>query len=203
MTIKVLPLQSCNLYIVLICVFIYGCNSLNGTDGTERPSRSVVFGQPVLNDSIVFDRKKGVALYHNKLFTGTAISYYDNDSVATSIDFLEGKRHGQYKKWFEDGNLCFKASYSNGKRHGRSYSWRKNGNLRSESYFISGVAEGEQLQFYQGGHLFKRINLIHGLEEGIQQSWRENGKLYNNYEAKNGRIFGFKRSKLCFKLNNE
>ena len=31
----------------------------------------------------------------------------------------------------------------------------------------------------------------------------QNGKIYNNYEAKNGRIFGLKRASLCFQLEDE
>lgn len=44
---------------------------------------------------------------------------------------------------------------------------------------------------------------MNGREEGMQKAWRENGKIYNNYEAKNGRIFGLKRANLCYELENE
>ncbi|MEM7512572.1 MAG: toxin-antitoxin system YwqK family antitoxin, partial [Bacteroidota bacterium] len=46
-------------------------------------------------------------------------------------------------------------------------------------------------------------HLVGGKEEGLQQAWRENGKIYNNYEAKNGRIFGLKRANLSYELDNE
>jgi antitoxin component YwqK of YwqJK toxin-antitoxin module len=45
--------------------------------------------------------------------------------------------------------------------------------------------------------------IVNGQEEGMQKAWRENGKIYNNYEAKNGRIFGLKRASLCFQLEDE
>ncbi len=59
------------------------------------------------------------------------------------------------------------------------------------------------MQWYKGGAKFKELNLVNGREEGLQKAWRENGKIYNNYEAKNGRIFGLKRSNLCYKLEDE
>jgi antitoxin component YwqK of YwqJK toxin-antitoxin module len=66
-----------------------------------------------------------------------------------------------------------------------------------------GVPHGIQKQWYQSGAKFKHLSLNHGIEEGLQQSWRENGKIYNNYEAKNGRIFGLKRANLCYELEEE
>ena len=47
------------------------------------------------------------------------------------------------------------------------------------------------------------MTIVNGREEGMQQAWRRNGKIYNNYEAKNGRIFGLKRANLCFQLEEE
>ncbi|RMG79000.1 MAG: toxin-antitoxin system YwqK family antitoxin, partial [Bacteroidetes bacterium] len=73
----------------------------------------------------------------------------------------------------------------------------------SLSNYENGIPHGVQMQWYSNGAKFKRINLVYGKEEGLQQSWRKNGKLYNNYEAKNGRIFGLKRANLCFQLDNE
>ncbi|MFK7981436.1 MAG: toxin-antitoxin system YwqK family antitoxin, partial [Saprospiraceae bacterium] len=66
-----------------------------------------------------------------------------------------------------------------------------------------GIGNGEQKEYYKSGAKFKLKHLINGKEEGIQQSWRENGKIYNNYEAKNGRIFGLKRASLCYELEEE
>lgn len=42
-----------------------------------------------------------------------------------------------------------------------------------------------------------------GKEEGLQQAFRENGVLFANYEAKDGRVFGLKKAKLCFGLEDE
>lgn len=42
-----------------------------------------------------------------------------------------------------------------------------------------------------------------GKEDGIQQAFRENSALYANYEAKEGRIFGLKKTALCFGLEDE
>jgi len=147
--------------------------------------------------------EKGLVFFENQLFTGTSTSFYDNDSLAESIDYLEGVKHGNHNKYFQNGLLSYKSSYKDGKQNGLTKSWWRNGNMRSELYIENGTGEGVQKQFYQSGKLFKKTNLKEGREYGLQQSWRENGKLYNNYEAKHGRIFGLKRASLCFSLENE
>ena len=146
---------------------------------------------------------EGLVLYQSKPFSGTSVSHYPDSTQKSSTAYFRGKKHGLKKKWFKNGKLSYEGNYLFDKRQGKTKSWWINGNLRSVSQFVDGIGQGEQLQFYKSGAKLKKINLVDGKEEGMQQSWRENGKIYNNYEAKNGRIFGLKRSNLCYALEDE
>lgn len=188
---------------VLALLFLLGCNSSENIKEEGLQPNSMVVHYPVSQDSLLLDKSNGISYYQNQPLTGNAISKYDDGVLAISIDYKDGRKDGLYKKFFHNGELSFEAHYLNGKLNGKNRTWWSNGNLRTESNFVEGVPDGVQLQYYKTGQLFKKINLVMGQEEGLQQSWRENGKLYNNYEAKNGRIFGLKRSKLCFKLDDE
>jgi len=157
----------------------------------------------VTSDSLILKPTTGLVYYQNKLFTGSSVSHYSNNSPAVLINYVKGKKHGINKKWFRNGDLSFLSTYKEGKKNGHTRTWWSNGNLRSESYYVDGVPDGIQRQWYSSGSIFKKINLQDGKENGLQQSWRENGKIYNNYEAKNGRIFGLKRTKLCYELEDE
>ncbi|MEM9833205.1 MAG: toxin-antitoxin system YwqK family antitoxin [Bacteroidota bacterium] len=154
-------------------------------------------------NTLVLNPQEGLVYYQGLPFTGTSVSYFTNQEKATSIDYIDGKRHGRYIKWLDNGTKSFESNYKDGKRNGTTCTWWRNGNLRSKSNYESGIPNGIQQQWYVSGAKFKRMNLIDGKEHGLQQSWRENGKLYNNYEAKNGRIFGLKRAELCYELDNE
>ena len=145
----------------------------------------------------------GLVFYNDTLFTGTTEIYYPNGNKAETIDYLNGKRNGAYKKWFSTGVLSYHSNYKNGKQQGITKSWWINGNLRSKTNHDNGVLNGVQKQWYKSGEKFKELNIVNGQEKGIQRTWRKNGKLYNNYEAKNGRIFGLKRANLCYELKNE
>ncbi len=179
---------------------IVACQQESDNLPQTKPAKTL---QLVLDDSLQLRPEEGLVYYLGKPFSGSGISYYTKETKASQIDYVAGKKNGWYKKWYPSGVLSFESAYLNGKQHGLTKTWWKNGNLRSESNFQNGVADGLQKQWYESGTKFKFQRLTSGKEEGIQQSWRENGKIYNNYEAKNGRIFGLKRATLCFELEDE
>lgn len=189
--------------ILYLSIFILlSCNDHLGNVSVNAP---INLGNTltVLSDSLSLNKQNGRVYYQGTVFNGTSVSYYSNGILASSIDYLEGKKHGFYRKWFSNSDLSYEASYEGGKLQGSSRTWWVNGNFRSVSNFFEGVPHGEQVQYYKSGVLFKRLQLDMGKESGLQQSWRENGKLFNNYEARDGRIYGLKRSKLCFELEDE
>lgn len=191
-----------NKYLFFLIIILAACNA-SEVNSSEASSGSESRPQLVDLEELRLNSDEGLYYFNDRPFTGKGLSYHYNDSLALSIDFEKGKKHGHFRKWFPTGKQSFEADYQEGRLHGQSFTWWINGNLRSESQFENGVAHGTQLQYYKSGQLFKRINLNHGVEAGLQQSWRENGKLYNNYEARDGRIFGLKRSKLCFQLDDQ
>lgn len=180
------------IHVILLLVIAYGCGHQVASDDLTIDSRA-----------ISLDRERGIALYKSIPFTGKSVSYYTQDVMAESIEYVEGKKDGFHRKWFEDATISYECKYSNGQKVGESKSWWRNGKVRSKSQFVNGVAHGLQEQWYQSGARFKHLRYNNGKVEGMQQSWRQNGKIYNNYEAKNGRIFGLKRASLCFSLDNE
>jgi len=187
---------------IYLSMSLFACQSKDAA--LEIPARKEYsFHGSVIWDSLVLKPDKGLVYYVDQPFTGLAIKHHANGIQASSEAYKGGKREGLFEKWFASGLKSYSCPYTAGKREGTAYSWWKNGNLRSEANYAADIPHGLQKQWYVGGSLFKILQLNQGKEEGIQQSWRENGKLYNNYEAVNGRIFGLKRSKLCFSLDEE
>jgi len=189
--------------VLSICFFSCKKNTSSNVENKHNSNKISAIKKEIHTDSLTLIPAKGLVFHKDKPFSSTALTYNEAGAIVVSTDYLSGKKHGLYKKWFDDGTLSFETNYQDGKRHGTTKSWWKNGKIRSESNFENGIAEGAQMQWYRSGAKFKRINLKGGKEEGLQQSWRENGKIYNNYEAKNGRIFGLKRANLCYELEEE
>lgn len=157
----------------------------------------------VLLSDISIDRLNGNRVYQNLPFNGEAVTYSKNGRMIEAEEFLNGRRHGHLKKWFENGVLAFESYYENGKRNGVSKSWWSNGNLRSLTEYIDDKADGVAWSWYRTGEKFKRINYLAGEPVGIQKGWRLNGKLFSNYEYKNGRVFGLMKANLCVTLEDE
>lgn len=187
------------LFFFLLCFGGIACKQVN----IEQTGDSVDSSLVIEEDDLKLIPEKGLMYYHDQPFSGKAIRYADYGVIVSESNYLNGKKHGVLRKYFENGALSFESQYIDGKQDGTATSWWRNGEVRSVSKFEKGVAHGEQWQWYKSGAKFKRTNLVYGKEEGLQQSWRENGKIYNNYEAKNGRVFGLKRSKLCYELDEE
>lgn len=190
------------IHIILLSIILFGCNDI---------SRPIAKGMVSAEDKVIQVIKSEVELrpnegliYHgDQPFTGRVINTFPNGLTSGAFDYHAGKKVGYHRKWFSNGEMAFEAKWVNGMLDGVSRSWWRNGNQRSEAYHVSGRLHGPQLQWYKSGAKFKERNMNMGVEEGMQRTWRENGKVYNNYEAKNGRIFGLKRASLCFQLDDE
>ena len=202
MIIRERPIQFSNYIVYFILLSLAACTDEN-INSSKGISASLTGSFVIAEDSVILRQNQGLVYYKKKPFTGTTIAKYPNGKNARSIDYVNGKKHGKYCKWFDNGLKSFEANYENGKQHGITQSWWRNDKLRTKSNYKKGIPHGEQLQWYKSGAKFKKITLNQGIEEGLQQSWRENGKLYNNYEARDGRIFGLKRAKLCYGLDDE
>ena len=154
---------------------------------------------------VSFDPKTSIWRRNNELFSGYVEQYYTNRSIKQSIGVLNGKRQKQTHVWFPDGHLKEVSNYHKGKLHGVKKIWtaNKEHTLVAHLNYYLGKAHGLQTQWYPTGELYKKMNFNKGMEEGIQQAYRKNGALYANYEARKGRIFGLKKSKLCFGLTDK
>lgn len=152
---------------------------------------------------LVLRPQEGLVYHQGQPFSGLSVRYYGDTSLAESIAYADGKKHGILRRWFPENGMSQEAHYLHGKRSGISKTWWENGKLRSESRFVKGKPQGVQKQWYLSGAPFKEQHLVDGSEEGMQRAWRENGALYVNYEARNGRIFGLKKAGLCYEIEDE
>ena len=195
-------MQFASIQILLFMAFLLSPNANNGV--TKSAPTGIELESPeVSTDSLTLNQLEGIIYQESTPFTGISVSYFSNNLVAEKITYLNGQREGLRQKWFPSGELSYEANYQSNKVDGIVKTWWYNGNLRSTSSFVEGKPHGTQKQWYVSGQIFKEQNLTFGKEEGLQKAWRKNGKIYANYEAKNGRIFGLKRSNLCYELNDE
>lgn len=200
-------------YIFLVvstcCGLLFSCtgsieskskNVQNGRNLTEKiPDRKTDLSK------LYFNRINSCWTLNGEVFSGYAVSYYDDGTIKEKIAIWQGQKHGQSLRWFPDGHLHQLTDYHEGKLHGDKKLWSADTShlLLAQLHYREGKAHGEQKLWYPTGELFKKLHLNQGREEGIQQAFRRNGALYANYEAREGRIYGLKKAALCFGLEDE
>jgi antitoxin component YwqK of YwqJK toxin-antitoxin module len=64
--------------------------------------------------------------------------WHENGQLWQHCYFVDGKLHGDYKLWYENGQLRMHCFYVDGKRHGEFKSWNLNGQLATHCYYVDG-----------------------------------------------------------------
>lgn len=202
-----------NLILLMFVIFLVGCKEKRAPKITEITT--LIASVDILSNSIpdrivnrsdlFYDTKNSIWTLNNELYSGYVVSYYQKNTLKEKFGILNGKKQNQAIQWYSDGNFREQKNYHLGKLHGDKKSWLSDSThiLISHLKYVDGKPHGEQKKYYPTGELFKKLNLNMGQEEGLQQAFRKNGALFANYEAREGRIFGLKKSKLCFQLDDE
>ena len=101
----------------------------------------------------------------------TKIEYWDNGNVLSQIHYLDGKRDGSCRYWYEGGILMNEGFYKNGKMTGIWMSYHENGKIESHGtykYTESGVYTRKNRDwkyYYDNGQLQTESIIIDRVEE--------------------------------------
>lgn len=165
----------------------------------EIPSKTVD------ESALHYNTQNSLWTLNNRLYSGYAVSFYEDSIPKEKFGILNGRKQNQALQWYQDGHYKQVESYHKGKLHGAKKIWSSapDHTLTAHLNYYMGKAHGEQKKWYPTGELFKKLHLSMGKEEGMQQAFRKNGDLFANYEARDGRIFGLKKTALCYGLEDE
>ena len=84
-------------------------------------------------DSVVWDNGKGFIfengfMYHNQeLFSGEIVKFYSGDKIKSKTSYVDGKVHGNFESWYEDGFIFEQRTFMNGLKVGIHNGWWSNG----------------------------------------------------------------------------
>lgn len=117
---------------------------------------------------------------------------------------VNGKRHGMYEEFDEDGDLLKRAYYYDGllegpyyvyhqdgesvmiectyiagKKEGEFYEFDEDANLISRRHYRNGVCDGLCQEYYDGTgeRLFQEYRMLEGVRDGLFKEWAEDGRL--------------------------
>jgi antitoxin component YwqK of YwqJK toxin-antitoxin module len=194
------------LYFITI-LLLTGCNQVDYQINKENNIiEKIEIPDNIQNiSSLKYNNLTSEWFFDGYLYSGFIVDYYDNKKLKLKMSVYQGKRQNKTEKWYSNGKLMEVSSYHNGKLNGEKKVWVFTNEhiLISQLNYKLGKAHGEQRKWYPSGEIYKIMNFDDGIESGIQKAFRKNGALYANYEARDGRIYGLKKSKLCYSLEDE
>lgn len=194
---------------IVLLIFFSSCDHQEATSETPvvQESSFTIPLQEFDRREVFFNRKKSEWLLQSDstLVSGYIVEKYANDRLAKRFGVYEGKKEGVRSTYYSDGRVKFVETYKDNKLDGEVKRWAtENGyQLLAHLTYKAGKLHGIQKKWFPTGELHKLMRMNMGKEDGLQQAFRKNGVLYANYEARNGRVFGLKRSNLCYELDNE
>ena len=194
------------LYFISI-VLLVGCKQVDKQDHKSIPTIEKVEIPNLIEDifSLKYNNTTSEWYFKGNLYSGFIVDYYNDKTLKLKMAVHKGKRQNKTEKWHPNGKLMEVSNYQKGKLNGEKKVWASNNKhtLISQFNFYLGKAHGEQRKWYPSGEIYKIMNFDKGIASGMQRAYRKNGALYANYEARNGRIYGLKKAKLCYSLENE
>jgi antitoxin component YwqK of YwqJK toxin-antitoxin module len=136
-----------------------------------------------------------VQFYKDGKLHGEYLFYNEDGILIEKGNFNNGIREGEYHFYYNSGKIERKGNYKNEKIHGKVEQWSENGNKEFESNYINGVLNGVFKNYGENGLLKNEGSKLNGLTEGEYKSYDENGNLdfTCTYEKgiKNGPIISY------------
>ena len=66
------------------------------------------------------------------LLSGVVYRKNIDNQLIEEINYIDGKRDGEHKQWYENGQLKYEYNYKDGKEDGLFTRWYENGQKSSE-----------------------------------------------------------------------
>lgn len=116
----------------------------------------------------------------------------DPFAVAFREEYKGGKRVGTWTVFHENGSVASIVDWRNGRLHGRNQYFLPNGTPKRDGSMVNGAREGTWSDFYDDGRIETEINYLNGMRSGRYRSWHKNGQLHQSGGFKNDREDGLR-----------
>ena len=112
----------------------------------------------------------------DKPFTGSVYAYFsDGKTVYLKSDFVDGKQHGEYVEYFQDGQISYKYNFKDGIEDGEWVWYNKNGSVQKKENYKDGQLHGEWITYFDNGQIRVKGQYENGEEVGEWFQWDEEG----------------------------
>lgn len=188
-----------SLFILLVGIFACETKQANKIPSNKRfvPNIWVQYNDTALRNM------NGVLYHQSSPYSGKIVALYANNTDTAFVkSYLLGKEEGEWKSFYENGQMKELRFFAEGKKTGTYLVWWPNGKKFMQYQLENDEYEGTCLEWNEKGFLVKQMHYQKGHEEGPQKWWYDNGKVKANYIIQNGRRFGLLGTKNCINVTD-
>ena len=122
--------------------------------------------------------KKGVKYVYGskKPFSGRVFDNYKNKGRKLTGELKNGKMHGNWTFWNEDGKTDREESYLLDQKNGEWTYYDNKGNKKKSERYIKGKKTGSVSYYHANGNKSKEEKYINDKREGKWTAWYSNNK---------------------------
>jgi antitoxin component YwqK of YwqJK toxin-antitoxin module len=122
---------------------------------------------------------------------GAYREFHPNDKPFIEGQFVKGRQEGEWKYYFENGQLNRKVTYKNGKQNGTWEVFRADGTIQAKRGFKDGLRDGEWTTYdATGKQTLTEEHYASGERDGVWKSWYPNGQQKLQVGFKKGKYDG-------------
>ena len=110
-----------------------------------------------------FQNKLGIDIHYYKELSGKELRVETNGirkeyKLNTNVlifegEYLNGKKNGKGKEYYENGKLKFEGEYLNGEKNGKGKEYDENGKIKYEGEYLDDEKNGNGKEYYRNGKL--------------------------------------------------
>ena len=102
------------------------------------------------------------------------VQYYDNGNLEFK-HYVNNGKISFFESYYEDGTVNTKADYVNGLQHGLQQAFSEDGTLWLRYNYVDGAQQGVEEHFNDDGMLYRRSNFVDGVKQGIEEYFNDDG----------------------------
>lgn len=123
--------------------------------------------------------------------TKTVITKYPDGAVQSTIHYKFGKENGKSVYFFQHPNTVeIEVEMKNGKRHGEFFRYFVNGNLDTHCTYVKDSIEGKEVIYTPNGELSEENTYVRGKKNGPHKVYHVTGELQIEGNYKDGMFDG-------------
>ncbi|MFD0964287.1 toxin-antitoxin system YwqK family antitoxin [Pseudofulvibacter geojedonensis] len=142
---------------------------------TSKRKDNDIYDRSFTSYSFMLIKKSGIYDPDNGIKT---IYWKGTNKIKAIYDLKNGELNGDYKNFYESGNLKMTGAYQNGNRNGAFKFYYDNGNTKEEAHYINDKGNGLFKQYYENGDLEVEYYLKQGKLNGKLTRYENNQKKF-------------------------